>query len=52
MNWDRDKKPVTHDMAEVRREAWVTPEMSDYQIEALTEADLGPIGGPDMGTYS
>ena len=45
VNRDQDKKPVTHDAAEVRREAWVTPEMSDYEID-------GPFGGTDGGTYS
>ena len=51
MNRYQDDKPVTHVAAEVRREAWVTPEMSDYEIDALTEAP-GPFGGADGGTYS
>ena len=51
MNRDQDKKPVTHDAAEVRKEAWVTPEMSDYQIDALTEGP-GPFGAAEGGLYS
>ena len=51
VNRDQDKKPVTHDAAEVRKEAWVTPEMSDYEIDALTEAP-GPFGAADGGIYS
>jgi len=51
VNRDQDKKPVTHDAAEVRKEAWVTPEMSDYQIDALTEGP-GPFGAAEGGLYS
>jgi len=51
VNRYQDDKPVTHDAAEVRREAWVTPEMSDYAVDALTEI-AGPPGGADGGTYS
>ncbi|MET4697318.1 hypothetical protein ABIE65_000329 [Constrictibacter sp. MBR-5] len=51
MNRDQDSKPVTPDAGAMRREPWVTPDMSDYDIEALTEAP-GPGGAADGGLYS
>ena len=40
-----------HKSAEDLKDVWVTPEMSDYEIDALTEASfLG--AGADAGLYS
>ena len=50
MKQDQNDRTIAQQAAEAFKEAWVTPEMSDYEVEALTTVGGGAdIDGP---TYS
>lgn len=48
---DQVAKGSTERSVENLKEAWVTPDFSDYQVEALTENFANP-GAVDGGFYS